>query len=44
MRSMKLRRQVYELHVQGRPDIFKPGFGQELQAEDFRKLESLDGM
>ena len=26
-----IRRQVSELHVQGRPDIFKPGFCQELQ-------------
>ena len=26
-----LRRQVNELHVQGRPDIFKPGFGPELR-------------
>jgi len=26
-----LRRQVNDLHVQGRPDIFKPGFGPELQ-------------
>ena len=26
-----LRRQVNELHVQGRPDIFRPGFGEELQ-------------
>lgn len=27
----ELRRQVNELHVQGRPDIFRPGFGEELQ-------------
>ena len=27
----ELRRQVNELHVQGRPDIFKPGFGPELR-------------
>lgn len=27
-----LRRQVNELHVAGRPDLFKPGFGPELQA------------
>ena len=26
-----LRRQVNDLHVQGRPDIFRPGFGEELQ-------------
>ena len=23
-----LRRQVNDLHVQGRPDIFRPGFGE----------------
>ena len=27
----ELRKQVNELHVQGRPDIFKPGFGPELR-------------
>ena len=27
----ELRRQVNDLHVQGRPDIFRPGFGEELQ-------------
>ena len=27
----ELRRQVNELHVQGRPEIFKPGFGPELR-------------
>ena len=27
----ELRKQVNELHVQGRPDIFKPGFGEELR-------------
>ena len=27
-----LRRQVNDLHVAGRPDIFKPGFGPEIQA------------
>ncbi len=26
-----LRKQVNDLHVQGRPDLFKPGFGRELQ-------------
>lgn len=26
-----LRRQVNELHVQGKPEIFKPGFSEELQ-------------
>ena len=26
-----LRRQVKELHAAGRPDVFKPGFGPELE-------------
>ena len=30
-RVNELRRQVNDLHVQGRPDIFKPGFSQELR-------------
>ena len=30
-RINELRRQVSELHAQNRPDIFKPGFCQELQ-------------
>ncbi len=30
-RVNELRRQVSELHVNGRPDIFKPGFCRELQ-------------
>lgn len=30
-RINELRRQVNELHVEGRPDVFRPGFGQELQ-------------
>ena len=30
-RVNELRRQVNDLHVEGRPDIFKPGFGQVLQ-------------
>lgn len=30
-RVNELRRQVSELHASGRPDIFKPGFCQELQ-------------
>ena len=29
-RVNELRRQVNDLHVKGRPDIFKPGFSQEL--------------
>ncbi len=31
-RINELRRQVNELHVQGRPDMFKPGFGAQIQA------------
>ena len=27
----ELRRQVNDLHVQGRPDLFKPGFGPEIR-------------
>ena len=30
-RINELRRQVNELHVQGKPEVFKPGFGEELQ-------------
>ena len=30
-RSNELRRQVNALHVAGRPDVFRAGFGQELQ-------------
>lgn len=30
-RINELRRQVNDLHVAGRPDVFKPGFGPELQ-------------
>lgn len=30
-RINELRRQVNDLHVAGRPDVFRPGFGQELQ-------------
>ena len=37
-----IRRQVSELHAQGRPDIFKSGFCQELQdrAYDFWQGEN----
>lgn len=35
-----LRRQVNELHVQGRPDIFRPGFGEELQQHLLNYLHS----
>lgn len=31
-RVNELRKQVNDLHVQGRPDIFKPGFSEELQS------------
>lgn len=30
-RVNELRRQVNEMHVQGRPDFFRPGFSEELQ-------------
>ena len=30
-RVNELRKQVNDLHVEGRPDIFKPGFGEELR-------------
>ena len=30
-RVNELRRQVNDLHVQGKPDVFKPGFSKELQ-------------
>lgn len=30
-RINRLRRQVNDLHVSGKPEVFKPGFGQELQ-------------
>ena len=26
-----LRKQVNDLHVEGKPDVFKPGFSEELQ-------------
>lgn len=31
LRINELRRQVNDLHVAGRPDVFRPGFSQELQ-------------
>lgn len=31
-RVNELRRQVNELHVQGKPEVFKPGFGEELRS------------
>lgn len=36
----ELRRQVNDLHVQGRPDIFRPGFGEELQRHLLNYLHS----
>ena len=35
-----LRRQVNDLHVQGRPDIFRPGFGPDLEAHLLEQFES----
>lgn len=37
-RINELRRQVSELHAAGRPDIFKPGFCQELQDRAYTLL------
>lgn len=37
-RINELRRQVSELHAQNRPDIFKPGFCQELQDRTYTLL------
>ena len=38
-----LRKQVNDLHVQGRPDLFKPGFGQEIQAHVYSYLNRETG-
>lgn len=38
-----LRKQVNDLHVQGRPDLFKPGFGPEIQAHVFQYLNRENG-
>ena len=35
-RVNELRKQVNDIHVEGKPDVFKPGFGQELR--DFIKV------
>jgi ribosomal protein S18 acetylase RimI-like enzyme len=35
-RVNELRKQVNDIHVEGKPDVFKPGFGQELR--DFVKV------
>ncbi len=42
LRVNELRRQVNEVHVEGRPDIFKPGFCQELKDYARRVLEDED--
>jgi len=39
-RVNELRKQVNDLHVEGRPDIFKPGFGQVLQDFLYTVFES----
>lgn len=41
-RVNELRRQVSQLHVSGRPDIFKPGFPQELQDRVYEMYRSED--
>ena len=41
-RINELRRQVNELHVQGRPDMFKPGFGVQIQAHAAELLHADD--
>ena len=39
-RVNELRKQVNDLHVEGRPDIFKPGFNQEMQDFLYKIFES----
>ena len=39
----RLRRQVNDLHVQGRPDLFKAGFGPEIQAYAEQYLNGENG-
>jgi len=39
-RVNELRKQVNDLHVEGRPDIFKPGFDQEMQDLLYKIFES----
>ena len=43
-RVNELRKQVNDIHVEGRPDIFKPGFGTEIRdvAERFIQKENKD--
>ena len=38
-----LRREVYDLHVQGRPDMFKPGFGEDVKNHVIPYLRSEGG-
>ena len=35
-----LRRQVNDVHVQGRPDIFRPGFGPQLAGHVYEQFDS----
>lgn len=41
-RVNELRRQVNDTHVQGRPDIFKPGFGREMEELVYAMWEDTD--
>ena len=41
-RVNELRRQVNDLHVQGKPEWFRPGFGEELQQYLYALLDSND--
>lgn len=41
-RVNKLRRMVNELHAENRPDIFLPGFCEELQHRVYQAFESPD--
>ena len=37
-----LRRMVNDVHVEGRPDIFRPGFGEALQQRVFEEFDAED--
>lgn len=39
-RVNELRKQVNDVHVNGRPDMFQPGFGEEMQNFAYEMLES----
>lgn len=41
-RVNELRKQVNDVHVEGRPDIFKPGFNEELQNHIYEIWEAED--